>query len=268
MNKVYLSDDTTVAIFGGLTILLSFATYWLPLPREVLPFLIVLIPALLALVFTAVSDGKSGVRALLGKLGRWRISLKWLAIALLLALALRLAMSVAALLLGLIPAIQLRPASPSQLLVLALILIIAAIPEELGWRGYALTKLLTRRTALVASLVIGVLWGTLHLALLLPGMMYEAAPPLPTLLHLIALSVLITWLYVQSGGSVVLTTIFHAAQSFFVIVNEGISQSQQTWLMAGVYLAAALVVAILTGWQLTRQRAERPGIVSALPSNQ
>jgi hypothetical protein len=38
-----------VAIFGSLTLLLTFVTYFLPLPREVLPFLIVLLPTLLAM---------------------------------------------------------------------------------------------------------------------------------------------------------------------------------------------------------------------------
>jgi membrane protease YdiL (CAAX protease family) len=244
-----------VTIFCGLTVLLSFATYLLPLPRESLPFLMVLIPACMALALTAISEGKAGVRTLLGKLGQWRISPQWLAITLGLALVIRLTMSIVALLLGLIPAIQVRPVSAVQMLMLALIFILAAIPEELGWRGYALPKLLTHHTALVASLVIGVLWGTLHLALVLPGMMNEEVSPLATVLGLASGSVLFVWLYVNSNGNIVLTTIFHAAQSFFVIVNEGIPPEQQAWLMAGVYLALALIVAILTGPALVRNMA-------------
>jgi hypothetical protein len=49
----------------------------------------------------------------------------------------------------------------------------------------------------------------------------------------------------QTGGNILLTSLFHAAQSFFVIVNEGIPPTQQVWLMAGVYLALALIVATL-----------------------
>lgn len=201
MNRIpSLVTRQPVAIFGSLTLLLTFATYFLPLPREELPFLIVLIPTLLAILLTAISEGKSGVRALLGKLGQWRISPKWLAITLSLALVIRLMMSVVALLLGLIPAIQVRPVSAVQTLMLALIFIIAAIPEELGWRGYALPKLLTQRSALAASLIIGVVWGSLHLALLLPGMMNEGVPALPTVLALVGGSIIFTWLYVNSGS--------------------------------------------------------------------
>ncbi|HSL27771.1 MAG TPA: CPBP family intramembrane glutamic endopeptidase, partial [Anaerolineales bacterium] len=142
-------------------------------------------------------------------------------------------------------------------ILLAVVFFVFAVPEELGWRGYALPKLLERYSPLAAGLIVGVLWGSLHLALLLPGMMNEGAPPLPTVLALVGGSVLFTWLYVNSDGSILLTTLFHAAQSFFVIVNEGLTVTQQSWLMAGVYLAAALIVVLATGSRLTRRPVVR-----------
>ena len=181
---------------------------------------------------------------MLSKLTQWRISLKWLVIALAVAFAMRLTISVVALLLGLIPSIQLRPLTPGEVALLAVIFIVAAIPEELGWRGYALSRLLKNRSALFASLVIGVLWGLVHLALHLPGMPNDGLPGVPTVFQLIGLSVLITWFFIQGGNSVVLTSLFHAAQSFFVIVNDGITLSQQVWLMAAVWSAAAVIVVI------------------------
>lgn len=244
------TEITQVAIFAGLTMLLYFAVYRLPLPRETLPFLLVLLPALLAITLTGLDDGGAGVRTLLGKLGQWRISPRWLAFALFLAVEMRLLMSIVAWLLGLIPTLRVRPASPGQLILLALILLIAALLEELGWRGYALPKLLTRCSPLAASLVIGVAWGALHLVLHLPGMMHEGMPPLATLLQLIALSVILTWFYLHGGGTITLTTLFHAAQSFFVILNEGIALEAQMWLMAVVYLAVAALIVIGAGWKL------------------
>ena len=71
------------------------------------------------------------MRSLLSKLTQWRISLKWLVIALAVAFAMRLTISVVALLLGLIPSIQLRPLTPGEVALLAVIFIVAAIPEEL-----------------------------------------------------------------------------------------------------------------------------------------
>jgi len=234
-----------VAWFCGLTVALSFAAYLLPVPREVLPFLIVLVPALVSIALARVTDGRGGIRALLGKLVQWRVSLKWVAITLALALAMRLTMSVIALALGWITAIQLRPLSAPQLVMLALILLISAIPEELGWRGFALPRLLRHQSVLVASLVIGAAWGSLHLSLLLPGMMNEGTPALSTVIEVVCVSVLSTWLFINTRGSLIIATLFHAAQSFFVIVNEGIAQAQQTWLMAGVYAAFAIAIVII-----------------------
>ena len=246
-------EQHALAIFCALTIALTFATTLLPLPGEAVAVVMVFIPALLSISLTAVSEGRAGVRSLLGKLAHWRISLKWVVIALALAFVIRLTMSLIALGLGIISTVQLRPGGPAQYVILAVIFFIFAIPEELSWRGYALPKLLERYSPLAAGLIVGVLWGSLHLALLLPGMMNEGAPPLPTVLGLVGGSILFTWLYVNSDGSILLTTLFHAAQSFFVIVNEGLSVTQQAWLMASVYLAMALIVVLATGSRLTRR---------------
>jgi membrane protease YdiL (CAAX protease family) len=242
-----------LAIFCALTIALTFATALLPVPGELAAVVMVFIPALLSISLTAISEGRAGVRSLFGKLAHWRISLKWVVIALALALVIRLTMSLIALGLGIISTIQLRPGGPAQYVILAVVFFVFAVPEELGWRGYALPKLLERYSPLAAGLIIGVLWGSLHLALLLPGMMNEGAPQLPTVLGLVGGSILFTWLYVNSDGNIVLTTLFHAAQSFFVIVNEGLAVTQQAWLMAGVYLAVALIVVLATGPRLTRR---------------
>jgi membrane protease YdiL (CAAX protease family) len=162
--------------------------------------------------------------------------------------------SLIALGLGVISSIQLRPGGPASFVILAVVFFVFAIPEELGWLGYALPRLLAQRSPLAAGLIIGVLWGSLHLALHLPGMMSAGFLLLPTLLVLIGLSVLITWLYMQTGGNILLTSLFHAAQSFFIIVNEGAPAVSQTWLMAAAYMASAFIVAVATGPGLVRRK--------------
>jgi len=258
-----------LAVFCALTIALSFAATQLPLPSEIVPVVMVFVPSLLALSLTAVTEGWTGVRALGSKIGQWRVRLKWIVMALALGLVLRMTISGIAVVLGLISTIQLRPWTPMQLTIFAVILFIFAIPEELGWRGYALPKLLKAQSPLVASLIIGVVWGSLHLALHLPGMIYAGVPPLPTFVEVIALSVTMTWLFIRSGDNILLTCLFHGAQSFFVIVNEGIPLEQQAWLMASVYVAVALMIAIAAGPRFARKPtapvATRPGQETGQP---
>jgi membrane protease YdiL (CAAX protease family) len=242
-----LIEQYALTIFCVLTIALTFAATVLPLSGEVIAVVMVLIPAFIAISLTVFLEGQGGVRSLLGKLTQWRISLRWVLIAVALGFLLRLMVSLIALGLGLISSIQLRPGGPASFVIFAAIFFVFAIPEELGWRGYALPKLLEHRSPLAAGLIVGVLWGSLHLALHLPGMMSAGLPVLPTLPVLISLSVMITWLYVQTGGNILLTSLFHGAQSFFLILNEGVPAVSQTWLMAVVYMALAFIVVVAMG---------------------
>jgi membrane protease YdiL (CAAX protease family) len=243
-----------VAVFCLLTVALSFATYLLPLPREALAFVIVVIPTLIALALAALTEGLGGVGRLLGQLGRWRVGLRWYAIAIGLGLALRLAMSLLGLALGLLPRLQLRPLSPAEFVLLALLPLLPAFLEELGWRGFALPRLLERYSPLAAGLTLAVPWAVLHLALHLPGMLYDGLPIPATLLQLLGLGVILTWFYVQTR-SVPLVALLHLSQTFFGVVNHGLGLVEQSWLMAAIYVAAAIMVTLLAGARFV-QRAE------------
>ena len=63
--------------------------------------------------------------------------------------------------------IQWEFAAPWQALVptFFVILLLNALPEEYGWRGYALGAVLDSSSALAASLILGLLWGLWHLPL-------------------------------------------------------------------------------------------------------
>jgi membrane protease YdiL (CAAX protease family) len=243
-----------VASFYVLTVALSYASYFLPIPREALPFMLVLIPALLAISLSAITGGGPAVRSLLGQLARWRVGGKWLVVAIGLGLAMRLAVGVIAQLMGHIPAVPLLPQNPMQVLVLAVVTLIAAVFEELGWRGFALSRLLQRQSPVVAGLALGIPWGIIHIILHLPGMWAEGLPWLPTVIQLVALSTIITWLFIRSGQSLLVVILFHAAQSAFGFLNEGVAQVHMLWLMTAVWSATgALALVAMAGWRRVRK---------------
>jgi membrane protease YdiL (CAAX protease family) len=122
-------------------------------------------PALAAIIMAAVTGRKSGVKQLLSRVVLWRVGVRWYLIALGLPTVLSIATAGLSYLLGASDFIQV-----GALTVLELVLFVLVVGEELGWRGYALPRLLEKRSAVTASLILGVLWGLWHLpTFLVPG---------------------------------------------------------------------------------------------------
>jgi len=152
-------------------------------------------------------------------------------------------------------------------LALGFIFAFSVLPfEEFGWRGYALPKLQVRRSALSSSLIVGVFWGLWH-APLFWFQPHRAAgmPILPILAVFVilvsAFSVLHTWLYNSTGGSVLLSNAFHASMG----VSVGLFSSQNhdydvTAMFAffGLTLAVAAAVILRYGYRdLSRRERVR-----------
>lgn len=251
-------------LFLILTPVISLAIpLFMPLTPGAIPLLLVLVPAILAVLLTALTEGRKGVGELLGKLLKWRIGAKWYAIAIGLALGVHLLMNVLALALGWIPAIRLNEWAVPQFIIIGIFIVFGAVMEELGWRGYALPKLLPNHSAVYAALFIGVSWGIVHLGLILPGQMNAGTDWLPTILSVAGLSVILTWLYVQTRGSLVILILFHAGQNYFVFLNGGISSTQQLVLMIGVVWVLALILVFLFGVNLKRTEIKESPVVPA-----
>jgi membrane protease YdiL (CAAX protease family) len=80
--------------------------------------------------------------------------------------------------------------------------------EEIGWRGYLLPRLGKRHTPLESSIIVGLLWGIWHL----PRYLEQGGGPFVLfMIRIVADSILYTWLFNRTGGSLLLTTIFHAS---------------------------------------------------------
>lgn len=232
----------SVAWFVVLTVGLSFATYFLPLPvvqRSLLvPILLVLIPTIVCISIVLLSEGTQGIRRLFSTIhGTW----KWTFIGAGVGALLRVAVLITGILLG--TSIQADLSSPGTAFV-----ILATIPlawfEELGWRRFALDRLLKSCSPLEASLLLGFPWALIHLVLLLPGMMSVGAPAIPQTLGLVALSVILTWAYVHSGGSLLAVTLLHGLQNGLVVINRGLGMAESTWLLMGVYVLFAVLLIV------------------------
>jgi membrane protease YdiL (CAAX protease family) len=212
-------------------------------------------PAIAAIIMAAVTDGKSGVKALLGRVVLWRVGLPWYVIALGLPTILSLATAALAYLAGATEFIRVGALAPIEL-----VLFVLVVGEELGWRGYALPRLLEKRSALTASLILGVLWGLWHLpTFLVPGTPQYGLPLTAFVLLTIEYSILMTWVFIHTLGSVLIATLFHGAinlsQGLFV---GGIDGATRYWLLSIVYGVAAIIAAIALARSALRKPVAAP----------
>ncbi len=124
------------------------------------------------------------------------------------------------------------------------------LAEELGWRGFALPRLLTRHTALFSSLLIGVIWACWHLPLFaVPGTGSGSglAGFVWFLLQLSGWGVLLGWVYINTG-SLLLCVLFHAAGNTFVsTVLPVVAGTRPYMLMDAFIWAVVFLVVIFAG---------------------
>ncbi len=224
-------------------------------------------PFLAAIIVTAATEGRTGVKALLSRLVRWRVGRRWYAVALGAIPALILAAVALNVLLGApAPTAAQLALLPGVLLALPVILLTDGAWEELGWRGYALPRLQAARSPLAASVILGVVWAAWHLPIMITNMTVRQAPwagNLAWAVWLIPGAIFLTWLYNNTKGSVLLTTLAHAAQNavggaFAFQLFAGADMVRLFWLVAALSWVLALGLVLLTGRNLSRSAVAPP----------
>lgn len=219
-------------------------------------------PFFAAVVVLALTGGKAGVMILLRRMVRWRVAPLWYAAALLLPVAIALGATVLNVLLGARPPSSAElGAWPSLIPTYFLLLLIPGIGgawEEPGWRGYALPKLQVGRSALLASLILGVVWAFWHLPL-----MVAAVIPWSDIAYVTVQSVVYAWLFNNTEGSVLLVMLFHTMNNvisggFFHAMFSGADWVRMGWLLVALWCAVAVIVVVLNGSEhLSRKRAKQ-----------
>jgi membrane protease YdiL (CAAX protease family) len=219
-------------------------------------------PFFAAVVVLALTGGKAGVMILLRRMVRWRVAPLWYAAALLLPVAIALGATGLNVLLGARPPSSAElGAWPSLIPTYFLLVLIPGIGgawEEPGWRGYALPKLQVGRSALVASLILGVVWAFWHLPL-----MVATVIPWSDIAYVSVQSVVYAWLFNNTEGSVLLVMLFHTMNNvisggYFHAMFSGADWVRMGWLLVALWFAVAVIVVVVNGPEhLSRKRAKQ-----------
>lgn len=86
---------------------------------------------------------------------------------------------------------------------------IAAIGEEVGYMGYAADRMQRRWSALASAVILGAVWGLLHVIPDIQNGHGVAWIASQRAVYSVALRVLIMWIYNNTGGSVFAAILFH-----------------------------------------------------------
>src|ERR671913_2499626 len=172
------------------------------------------VPSAVAIVLTAIVLGRGALRTLLARLLIWRVSPFWYLVVFLGPVVLVGGVVLLNALMG-GPALSLGMTLVGATIFFAFSVVPgSALGEEIGWRGYVLPRLQSRMSALSAALLIAPIWALWHLPLWLNG-----APGRTPLIYAgfvlsaFALSVILTWVYNSTGGSLLLVVLLHATSN-------------------------------------------------------
>jgi membrane protease YdiL (CAAX protease family) len=208
-------------------------------------------PPVSAAIVTYLTGGS--LKGWFSQVLRWRVAPRWWLAALGLPLVLYALMAGVHLLLG--GELNWGEVNPLASIPLAYlnIFIWGGGNEELGWRGFALPYLQERYSALVSSLVIGVVWAVWHA----PAGIIERgvtgwAVDLPIYaVIVVGISIVATLLYNSTGGSVLLTMVFHAGvnagQGLYPVEGMFTPTGELARFVAWAVLVGAVLVAF--GWR-------------------
>ena len=257
---------------------LAYALSWWPsilyaldlLPQPIVGFG----PFLAAVLMLAITVGKTGIVGLLRRMVRWRVGLRWYAVALLLPVAITLAAAALNVLLGAqAPSAAELGGWTGLFSTFAIVLLVPGLGgawEEPGWRGYALPRLQARRSALFASLILWVGVAVWHLPLMVVGEIHWSEP-----VFLLGFVIVFNWVFNNANGSVLIIMLMHAMNntvsgSFFGPMFSGADSVRFSWLFAALWCAVAIVVVVWAGPKhLSRkyrkqqeEGAEEPGIAT------
>ena len=217
------ASEAMVPLFGNLT------------GQHPLFYVAVYAPAIAALVVILYRHGFYGLRRFLSRLLLWRASIYWYVM---LILIVPLVFYISALFKQGAFDTLFPFASLNAYLSALFLMAIKGPVEEIGWRGLALPMLQRRMAPIWAALLLGVIWAVWHLpAFMLSGTPQSAWALTPFFVGTVALSVIVTPLFNNSCGSILLPAFFHLQ-----LINPlwPDAQPYDTWLF--------VVVAVVVVW--------------------
>jgi len=202
---------------------------------------------------TWIADGGVGLKSYFSRIVRWRAGIQWYVIGVLVPFVVGFVAFGLTLLFGTQGLVDVQFPELSKVIgVYVLSFFFIALGEEPGFRGFALPRFMTNRSAIGASLIVGILHTLWHLPLVLGGGLHPI-----DLLHPLCGAFLLTWIFNKTNGSVFVVMLVHAASDtsagLFGSLFSGANALQFTIWQGAAFVAMAILVCVFAGRELGRK---------------
>jgi uncharacterized protein len=206
-------------------------------------------PTISGLIVSWIIGGWIEVKRLLSGFTRWKVGFGWYFAAVFLILG-PYVIALVYIMLGHTPAGLQPGVTISGLLGIILFQFFSGpFSEEAGWRGFALPRLQAKYSALVSSLILGVIWTFWHLPLFFLTGATQVGIPFPIYLLLVmTITFYLTWLYNNTHGSLIITILAHFAYNLSSTLIAGtisLMPAMTFYLTAGPLLFLVVVGVVI-----------------------
>lgn len=212
-------------------------------------------PALAAVVVTAATTGRTGLKDLWSRVVRWRVPMIWYAILGVTAAMLLIPFAVWLVTGEAVTTADFRTYSGAPLLAAPLlvpfVLLVNGFGEETGWRGFLADELLRRTSRGVTALVVWVVWAGWHLPMFWVVANFRDFGVGGTIGWLVGIafgSLWLTWMYDCASHSIFLVALWHTVYNFATATDatSGLPAAVASTL---VMVAAGVVACLPRTWR-------------------
>ncbi len=183
-------------------------------------------PSMAGILLTGLVSGWVGIRELLSLLLRWRVGIRWYAVALLTAPLLTAAVLLVLSLFSteFLPGIFTSDDKANLMLLAIVAGLTVGLFEEIGWTGFAIPRMILPYGVLTTGLIVGILWGGWHFLLFWESDSFSGTFPLVLLLArlfswLPAFRVLMVLVYSRTE-SLLVAILMHVSLTATVVALE------------------------------------------------
>ena len=101
-------------------------------------------------------------------------------------------------------------------------ILIGSIGEELGWRSFLQPNLEKKYSVLLASIIVGSIWGFWHIGHYKNGLLFMIG----FLIFTVSASIILAWILRDTSYSIIISVLFHVSINlgFFVLFKNSLTK--------------------------------------------